>query len=72
MIFGFLPVYVSFRQFFAGINRHKLVFVTDWHKLSLRRHFANPGFNTGTGVWRYAFIRYTNVFVVRPSYIPPG
>ena len=38
-------VFASLCQFppvFAGINRHKLVFATDWHKLSLRLHFANP------------------------------
>ena len=30
-----MPVYV-------GINWHKLVFDTDWQKLGLCRHFANP------------------------------
>ena len=30
---------------YAGINWHKLVFVTDWQKLGLCRHFANTGQN---------------------------
>ena len=34
----FMPVY-------AGINWHKLVFATDWQKLGLCRHFANPDYN---------------------------
>ena len=33
-----MPVYV-------GINWHKLVFDTDWQKLGLCRHFANPGWH---------------------------
>ena len=40
-----MRVFVQFCQFlpvFAGINWHKLVFATGWHKLSLCRHFANP------------------------------
>ena len=43
-----MPVYV-------GINWHKLVFDTDWQKLGLCRHFANPGRSenlTWHGQWR--------------------
>ena len=29
---------------YAGKNWHKLVYATDWHKLSLCRHFANPAY----------------------------
>ena len=48
MIFFVFASLCQFSPVFAGINRHKLVFATDWHKLSLRRHFANPDMLTSS------------------------